>query len=226
MKEYLKDSHLEGKERDIRVFFISCNSSEGMKKMKEYLKDRSENIQLIGFPNTGKTTLLNLLARISKSTSRIPGTTVKVTEHHYQIGKKKKIYDMPGLHSDCLLYNQVKKISARAMLTWHKRISPAIMTHSAFIYGGKVEIADVRIIIFGNGGACSSDNRWFLANHAEFWKGLPDFSSLKITKHEIDLKFLDGRSDDLEIAGYGFIGFRLCVPGIRDTTRKLTLYLP
>lgn len=112
------------------------------------------------------------------------------------------------------------------MLTWHKRIAPGLLTHSAIIYGGKIEIEGVRIIVFGNGGACSSDNRWFLANFREFWKGLPEPSELKITKHQVELEFQDGKADDLEIAGYGFIGFRLCTPTKAKKVKLLTLYLP
>jgi ribosome biogenesis GTPase A len=53
-------------------------------------------IQLIGFPNTGKTTLLNSLARLNRPTSKVPGTTIYITESKY---KKNLIYDMPGLFS-------------------------------------------------------------------------------------------------------------------------------
>jgi Fe2+ transport system protein B len=54
---------------------------------------------LVGYPNTGKTTLLNILARIKKSISKIPGTTLKITENNYNKNTKRKIYDMPGLYS-------------------------------------------------------------------------------------------------------------------------------
>jgi hypothetical protein len=60
------------------------------------------------------------------------------------------------------------------MLIWHKKIAPGLLTNHAFIYGGKIEIPDTRIIIFGLGGACQSTNRWFIDNRREFWKGLPD----------------------------------------------------
>jgi hypothetical protein len=51
------------------------------------------------------------------------------------------------------------------MLTWHKKIAPGLLTNHTFIYGGKLEINDTRIIVFGHGGACSSTNRWFLQNY-------------------------------------------------------------
>ena len=62
-----------------KIFFISCNTRDGMKKLKEYMDKSSNNIQLVGLPNTGKTTLLNILARLNKSVSKIPGTTVKLS---------------------------------------------------------------------------------------------------------------------------------------------------
>ena len=164
MHKFLDEIGMKSKEEEIRMFFISCNSRDGMNKLKQYLEQRAENIQLIGFPNTGKTTLLNILARLSKSTSKVPGTTVAITEHSFQVGKKKNIYDMPGLFSSSLMYNLVLKKSQRTLLTWHKRISPGMLTHSATFFGGKVEAADVRFITFVNDGVCSSDNRWFLAN--------------------------------------------------------------
>lgn len=71
------------------------------------------------------------------------------------------------------MYNLISKPNLRSLLTWNKHYSPPIMANSATFYGGKVEIEGSKIILFGLGGACSSDNRWFLSNRAEFWKGLP-----------------------------------------------------
>lgn len=133
---------------------------------------------------------------------------------------------MPGLYSDHLLYNLISKPSLKTLLTWHKKIAPGLLTGHAFIYGGKIEIPDTRIIVFGLGGACQSTNRWFIDHYKEFWKGLPNTNELKIKKYEMEVEFVNGRAKDLEIAGYGFIGFRLCIPNIKRTTRKLTLYLP
>jgi len=92
----------------------------------------------VGYPNTGKTSLLNILARIKKSISKVPGTTVKITEHGYSSNVKRKVYDMPGLYSPNLLYNLIEKPSLKMMLTWDKRIAPGLLTHSAFIYGGRL----------------------------------------------------------------------------------------
>ena len=64
---------------EIRIFYISCNSRDGIKKLKDYLEGNSNNIQLVGYPNTGKTTLLNILGKLKKSTSKMPGTTIKIT---------------------------------------------------------------------------------------------------------------------------------------------------
>jgi hypothetical protein len=80
---------------------------------------------------------------------------------------------MPGLFSDKLLYNLIEKPNIKSLLTWHKKIAPGLLTNFAYIYAGKIEINDTRIIIFGHGGACSTSNRWFLENYREFWIGLP-----------------------------------------------------
>jgi len=61
--------------------------------------------------------LLNKLARISKITSKIPGTTIRISEHNY---KKLKIYDMPGLNYENLLYNLIARPSLKYVLTWSK----------------------------------------------------------------------------------------------------------
>jgi len=47
------------------------------------------------------------------------------------------------------------------------------------------------------GGACASDNRWFMLNYKDFWKGLPELNELKMTKYEFDLTFIEGQAKDL-----------------------------
>jgi hypothetical protein len=80
--------------------------------------------------------------------------------------------------------------------------------------------------MFGLGGACSSDNRWFVLNYKQFWKGLPPLNELQIQKYVIDLEFVEGKSKDLEIAGWGFICFRLPYNTSKPQKKQLTLYLP
>jgi hypothetical protein len=80
------------------------------------------------------------------------------------------------------------------MLAWNKFFSPPIMLNRAFFFGGRVEVPDTKIILFGLGGACASDNRWFMLNYKEFWKGLPALGELKITKYELDLHFKNGKA--------------------------------
>lgn len=133
---------------------------------------------------------------------------------------------MPGLYSEACLYNLISKPNLKSLLAWNKFFSPPIMLNQATFYGGKVEVADTKIVLFGLGGACASDNRWFMLNYREFWKGLPALGELKMTKYELDIHFKNGKGQDLEIAGWGFIGFRSTFAGKAEETRKMTLYLP
>lgn len=84
----------------------------------------------------------------------------------------------------------------------------------------------MRIVIFGLGGACASDNRWFMLNYREFWQGLPPLNELKMTRYEEDLEFINGKADDLEISGFGFISFSLHGSRSPRITKRLTIYLP
>jgi hypothetical protein len=141
----------------------SSIDKNGVKTLQEHLdKNAVRRIQLVGFPNTGKTTLLNQLGKTNKPTSKVPGTTLYVNEH---INKKYLIYDMPGMNSESNLSHKISKPSLKALLTWSKFYSPPVHLHQAFFYGGKVEIQGVKIIPFGMGGSCSSDNRWFVLNY-------------------------------------------------------------
>lgn len=148
----------------------------GVKAIENYLeKTMAKRIQLVGFPNTGKTTLLNQLGRLNKPTSKVPGTTLYITEHRH---KKYIFFDMPGMNAEDNISSLISKPNLKSLLTWNKFYSPPVLLHQAYFFGGKVEIRDVKIILFGMGGACSSDNRWFILNYKEFWKGLPPLHEL------------------------------------------------
>lgn len=99
---------------------------------------------------------------MNRPTSKVPGTTIFITENAY---KKSIIYDMPGLYTESNMYNLINKPNQKSLLAWNKYFSPPIMLNKSFFFGGKVEIKDTKIILFGLGGACSSDNRWFLLNY-------------------------------------------------------------
>lgn len=80
MMEFCHKNKVELDRKAIKIFVISCISKDGVKKLIEFLDETGmKRIQLLGFPNTGKTTLLNELAKINKPTSKVPGTTVHIT---------------------------------------------------------------------------------------------------------------------------------------------------
>jgi ribosome biogenesis GTPase A len=65
-------------------FFVSAKSKRGIKRLKEYLVNRSESseksirVSLIGYPNVGKSSILNIIAPQAKAkVSSVSGTTKK-----------------------------------------------------------------------------------------------------------------------------------------------------
>lgn len=66
--------------KKIKIILTSNISKVGIKSLEEHIeKSQIRRIQLVGFPNTGKTTLLNSLAKLSRPTSKVPGTTIFIT---------------------------------------------------------------------------------------------------------------------------------------------------
>lgn len=123
----------------IRVIMVSNVTRDGLSKLEKTIEEsKIKKIQLLGMPNTGKTTILNSLAKLTKPVSKIPGTTIHITEHSYK--KDLLIYDMPGLHIPSNLYNLVDRPNSKSLLTWNKLYSPPVMERQAIFFGGKVEI--------------------------------------------------------------------------------------
>ena len=92
-----KRDELKDKIGTIKIILASSIDRRGIKVLEEHLDSKLiKRMQLIGFPNTGKTTLLNQLGRTNKPTSKFPGTTLYINEH---FNKKYLIYDMPGMNS-------------------------------------------------------------------------------------------------------------------------------
>jgi hypothetical protein len=83
-------------------FFVSSSRKTGVKELKKYLEDYAEEwrrsslrIGIVGYPNIGKSTLINLLApRAGAKVSRISGTTKKTG--WYRVGKIRYL-DSPGV---------------------------------------------------------------------------------------------------------------------------------
>jgi ribosome-interacting GTPase 1 len=84
MHDFVKDkegkSDIKERINNIKVFLTSNVSKAGVKGLEEHIeKSLIKRIQLVGFPNTGKTTLLNELTKLSRPTSKVPGTTIYIT---------------------------------------------------------------------------------------------------------------------------------------------------
>lgn len=159
----------------------------GITKIKKLLEKMECKVQIIGYPNTGKTSLLNVLTSQKKPTSTVPGTSLT-----FEIGKfnRTKIFDCPGLFNRRSLVNLISEPNAKALLTWKQpQFAPGILTNSVLFYGGMIEAEGVRVIVFGNGGAKAMEpsisTRWLLQNYLEFWKGLPPLAQLGMTRHKI-----------------------------------------
>jgi hypothetical protein len=122
---------------------------------------------MIGYPNTGKTSLLNKITSQKKPTSTVPGTSLS-----FEIGRfnKVKIFDCPGLYNRKSLVNLIKAPNLKSLLTWKQpHFAPGILTNSVIFYGGMIEAEGVRVILFGNGGAKAINkhdvSRWLIDNY-------------------------------------------------------------
>lgn len=84
------------------AYFISGTKRTGVKQLKNYLTNLSENwnrpslrIGLVGYPNVGKSTLINLLAPKARAkVSKVSGTTKKTL---WIRTEKLRIMDSPGV---------------------------------------------------------------------------------------------------------------------------------
>ena len=84
------------------AFFVSAKKKIGIGKLKEMLENMAMNwnrsslrVGMVGYPNVGKSTLINLLApSIRSKVSSMPGTTKKTT---WVRSGKLRIMDSPGV---------------------------------------------------------------------------------------------------------------------------------
>ena len=92
----------EIKEKYPNSFLISATKKIGVKKLKDSLENMAEHwnrpslrIGLVGYPNIGKSTLINLLSPTAKAkVSHVSGTTKKT--QWVRVGKL-RIMDSPGI---------------------------------------------------------------------------------------------------------------------------------
>jgi len=63
-------------------------------------KERLTKIAIVGNPNSGKTTLFNLLTGLNQKTSNFPGVTVEIKSSKLKLDSKHiEIFDLPGTYS-------------------------------------------------------------------------------------------------------------------------------
>ena len=97
-----KDDLEKLKKENIDSHFVSCNKRIGIRELREFLENKAENfnkksfrIGIVGYPNVGKSSIINLIAPKSKlKVSKISGTTKKIS--WIRVGKL-RIMDSPGV---------------------------------------------------------------------------------------------------------------------------------
>ena len=85
------------------VIFISCIKRKGIRKLRDrikilakMLKKEEVNVGVVGYPNTGKSSLINVLVgRRAARTAPKPGTTKGMQK--ISLGRGIKIFDTPGV---------------------------------------------------------------------------------------------------------------------------------
>lgn len=97
-----KENLDELKKQNPEAFFVSGKSKVGVRKLKKALDEFSENfhkpstrVSFVGYPNTGKSTIINIIAPKARAkVSHVSGTTKKT--QWTRIGRL-RIMDSPGV---------------------------------------------------------------------------------------------------------------------------------
>ncbi len=80
-------------------------------------------VALLGNPNTGKTTLFNVLCGARAKTSNFPGTTTSVRTGHCDVhGRRVDVLDLPGVYD--LRYHSPETRIVRAVLAGERGVPP------------------------------------------------------------------------------------------------------
>jgi len=89
-------------EREFPTVYVSCKTRKGSRKLRELIKeniDKDKNksyVAVIGYPNTGKSSLINLLVgRRRTGVAPIPGFTKGI--QLVRLSRKIYLYDTPGI---------------------------------------------------------------------------------------------------------------------------------
>ncbi len=118
----------------IDVVHVSCKKFYGFwilrRSLKRYFGDRKAKLVLVGFPNVGKSSLINMLAQCTVvSTAPVPGHTRG--KQWIRISRKLVLSDTPGV---------IPKEYAKG--DWAKILFPEDVEESAFILLDKISKAE------------------------------------------------------------------------------------
>ncbi len=89
-------------EKEFPTVYVSCKTRKGSRRLREVIKDNIEEgknkayVAVVGYPNTGKSSLINLLVgRKRAKVAPVPGFTKGV--QLIRLSKKIYLYDTPGV---------------------------------------------------------------------------------------------------------------------------------
>jgi len=89
-------------EREFPTVYVSCKTRKGSRKLRELIKENVDNnkdknyVAVVGYPNTGKSSLINLLVgRRRTGVAPIPGFTRGI--QLVRLSRKIYLYDTPGI---------------------------------------------------------------------------------------------------------------------------------
>lgn len=146
VKAFLKENT-----KAIDVIFFSAKTFHGYnilrRSLKEHFKDKEVKLTVIGFPNVGKSSIINALAKQSKaSVAPKPGHTKG--KQWIKISSKLKVSDTPGVLPKEMLAEEWREILfpkdvEHACFLLLEKISKAEGSNFSLLYGTEPEVSEV-----------------------------------------------------------------------------------